>query len=118
MAYKFIISVSLEQSREKHPVGQLILGMVARHRDLTRPGSYTFGGGSYHIDNENKTITLDDWSADFGPAQFADRDWKYIECDSDFEGYKVTYQYPNYCSNGSEHAGELVDVTPLLKFCL
>ena len=118
MAHKFVLLMPYKYSRDEHPVGRLVLGNVGFHRELSQDGYYTCGGGYWDIDDEKKTIILDDYSSDFGEAQFADRDWEYIECDEDFAGYKVTYQYPNYCMRGSDHAGELVDVTPMLKFCL
>ena len=120
MAQKFVLLMPHKYGypcRER-PVGWLVLGNVGFHRDLAQEGYYTCGGGCWDIDDEKKTITLYDYSSDFGEAQFADRDWEYIEFDSVFEGYTVTYQYPHYCSHGSEHGGELVDVTPILKFCL
>ena len=120
MAHKFVLLMSKKYAypSKERPVGQLILGNVGYHRELARDGYFVCGGGCWDIDDEKKTIILDDYSADFGEAQFADRDWQYIECDSDFEGYKVTYQYPHFCLSPSDHAGELVDVTPLLKYCL
>ena len=120
MAHKFVLLMPHKYGYpfKERPVGRLILGNVGFHRELAQEGYYTCGGGYWDIDDEKKTITLDDYSSDFGEAQFADRDWEYIECDSDFEGYTVTYQYPKYCLRGSEHEGELVDVTPMLKFCL
>ena len=120
MAQKFVLLMSHKYGYpfKEHPVGRLVLGNVGFHRDLAQEGYYTCGGGRWNIDDEKKTITLDDYSSDFGEAQFADRDWEYIEFDSDFEGYKVTYAYPAFCLRASDHAGETVDVTPMLKFCL
>ena len=118
MAQKFVLLMPVSDSRIDNPRGKLVLGYVGFHRELRQDGYYTCGGGSWIIDEEKKTIELYDYSSDFGEAQFADRDWKYIEFEKQFTDYKITYQYPHYCLRGSEHAGELIDVKPLLKYCL
>ena len=118
MAQKFVLLMPVKDYRTEHPRGRLVLGLVGFHRELSRDGYYTCGGGAFLIDEEHKKIELYDYSSDYGEAKFADYDWEYIECDEDFEGYEVTYKYPEYCMKGSEHAGELVNVTPLLKYCL
>jgi hypothetical protein len=47
--------------------GNLTMGHVEFHRELSRDHSTTKGGGWFHLDKENKKLYLYDQSVDFGP---------------------------------------------------
>jgi hypothetical protein len=48
--------------------GNLTMGHVEFHRELSRDHSTTKGGGWFHLDKENKKLYLYDESMDFGPC--------------------------------------------------
>lgn len=46
--------------------GVLRLGMVARHRELLKPGEICYGGGYYELDYISHRLLLSGLSTDFG----------------------------------------------------
>lgn len=48
--------------------GQLIFGKVSYHKNLLQEGEKCIGGGGFHVDLENDTVTLFGESHDYGSA--------------------------------------------------
>ncbi len=52
--------------------GNLMMGHVNFHKELSSDHTTTKGGGWYHIDHDNKKVYLYDVSMDFGQAKRED----------------------------------------------
>lgn len=112
MARKFIIAVNKEDykgHKENPLVGRIILGNVSFHRDLLGENDVCFGGGMFKIDEDNKTLYLNDESVDFGVPRW-DEDYGRLTIDSDFKGWKIIYEYNKFWYDDKED----VDVTKLI----
>lgn len=93
MAQKFILAVR-ERAVDGY-VAEFRLGNVCYHRDLRRDSDKgVAGGGCWKFDEEKKTLTLDDESADFGVPS-----WDFLKTlilPIELKDYTITYKYPRY----------------------
>ena len=70
-------------------VGTFVYGLVYQHKDLVKGYVKVHGGGWYHKDDRNKTMTLYGSSGDYGEPQFCFLD----RIPAELKGYTFTYAH-------------------------
>ncbi|MBQ9411365.1 MAG: hypothetical protein IJU21_07140 [Bacteroidales bacterium] len=87
----------LVSSPEEPLTGTFVYGMVFQHKDLVEGYGKVHGGGWYHKDDANKTMSLYGRSGDYGAPDFRFLD----RIPSNLKGYRFTYS-PDWSNNERE----------------